>query len=150
LSESEQLLRELPYIEDANIIVETLTDTNKVRVIVVTKDRWTLSAGLRVDNVHKGKAVISESNFGGVGVGAKFSTYYDKSISDKLGYKGELNINNIGGSFFKSYLWFRQGLGYDSYYAGLNRDFYASKQCSQEVFCIYKAKSLTPYFQKIL
>lgn len=127
LSETEQLLRELPYIEDANIIVETLTDTNKVRAIIVTKDKWTLAIGVRIENVNKESVVISESNFGGIGVGASASAYYDKSISDRWGYKGEIDVKNIAGSFFKSNFWFRQGLGYNSYYASLNRDFYASK-----------------------
>ena len=126
-SESEQLLRGLPFIEDANIMVETLSDTNKVRVVVITKDNWTLLLALRLDNVDKARAVISESNFAGIGVGAKATSYYDETHPDTWGYKGEVDVSNIAGSFFNAYLWMREGIGYNSYYTSLNRDFFSSK-----------------------
>lgn len=150
-SETEQLLRELPYIEDANIIIETLADTNKVRATVVTKDKWTLAVGVRVDNVNKANAVISESNFAGIGLGATASGYYDKSQADPWGYKGEIKLKNLAGTFITSNLWIREGLGYNSYYINFNRDFYSSTAkiaggvtyfASKEPYKIYSKDSL--------
>lgn len=150
-SETEQLLRELSYIEDANIIVETLPDTNMVRAIVVTKDKWTLSLGLRIDNLDKGKAIISESNFAGVGLGASASGFYDNSKADNWGYMGEFKVPNIAGSFIDANLWIREGVGYNSYYTNFNRDFYSSQAkfaggftyfLSKEPYRIYAKDSL--------
>ena len=147
-SETEQLIRELPYIEDANIMVETLSDTNKVRVIVVTKDKWTLSLGVRVDDVDKGSAVISESNFAGVGLGAKASGYYDKSKPDIAGYKGEFKVPNIWGSFIDANLWMREGLGHSSYYTNFNRDFYSSQAKFAGGFTYFFSKEPYKIFAK--
>jgi len=126
-SETEELLRTLPYIEDVNIMLETLADTNKVRAIVVTKDNWTLSFSFSSSSLDKGEYSISESNFAGTGFGADATAYYDKSHPDKWGRRGEFKYSNIAGSFITANLWMREGLGYNSYYTNLNRDFYASK-----------------------
>lgn len=126
-SETEQLLRALPYIEDVNIMLQTLADTNKVRAIVVTKDNWTLSFSFSSSSLDKSRYSISESNFAGTGFGASAKAYYDKSHPDKWGYKGEFKYSNIAGSFLTADVWMREGLGYNSYYTSLNRDFYASK-----------------------
>lgn len=126
-SETEELLRTLPYIEDVNIMLETLADTNKVRAIVVTKDNWTLAFSFSSSSLDKGEYSISESNFAGIGFGADATAYYDKSHPDKWGRKGEFKFSNIGGSFITANLWMREGLGYNSYYTNLSRDFYASK-----------------------
>ncbi len=126
-SETEELLRTLPYIEDVNIMLETLADTNKVRAIVVTKDNWTLAFSFSSSSLDKGEYSISESNFAGIGFGADATAYYDKSHPDKWGRRGEFKFSNIGGSFITANLWMREGLGYNSYYTNLSRDFYASK-----------------------
>jgi len=126
-SETEELLRTLPYIEDVNIMLETLLDTNKVRAIVVTKDNWTLAFSFSSSSLDKGEYSISESNFAGVGFGAEATAYYDKSHPDKWGKRGEFKFSNIRGSFITANLWMREGLGYNSYYTNLSRDFYASK-----------------------
>ena len=126
-SETEQLLRTLPYIEDVNIILETLADTNKVRAVVVTKDNWTLAFSFSSSSLDKGEYSISESNFAGTGFGADAKVYYDKNQPNKWGHRGEFKYSNIGGSFITANLWMREGLGYNSYFTNLSRDFYASK-----------------------
>ncbi|MGE0078759.1 MAG: hypothetical protein AB7S48_12940 [Bacteroidales bacterium] len=151
LSETEQLLRDLPFIEDVNIAIEMLADTNKVRAIVITKDKWTLSFSLRVDNAKKGKTVLSEDNIAGTGLGLAASGYYDKAHPDTWGYKGEFDYTNIAGSFINSNLWMREGLGYNSYFGSLNREFYSSKTMfaggvsyflSKEPYRLYRKDSL--------
>ncbi len=127
MAETEQLLRDLSFIEDANIIVQPLRNSRNVRIIVVTKDRWTLSGGLRISGVDKGSAYLSERNIGGFGIGAKATGYFDNGFPDPWGFKGEVEVSNIAGSFINSNLWVREGLGYYSYYGGINRDFFASK-----------------------
>ena len=127
LVETEQLLRNLLYIEDVGINIEPLQDTNYVKATVVTKDKWTLNMGVRIESSAKGRITLSERNFAGIGIGATGRVYYDEKQKEKWGYMGELNIPNIAGTFITSDLWFREGVGYKSYCVDVKRDFYASK-----------------------
>jgi hypothetical protein len=126
-AESEQLLRNLNYIEDANIIVETLDDTTKVNVKVITKDAWSIGLGARLFNTHSSQFQVYDKNIGGLGLGLSGYLFYDAKNPSKWGHKVELNAFNIGGTFVLGNVWYRHGQGYESYAMSIRRDFYSSK-----------------------
>lgn len=127
MAETEQLLRQSNYFEDANILIQTLSDTGRVHVFVITKDRWTTSFGVQYSSPEKMKFALSERNFAGLGMRAKAIAYYDKAFPDKWSYQGEFEVPNYFGSYISSYFFIRNGHAHKTYLMRFNRDFYASK-----------------------
>lgn len=143
-AESEQLLRAGFYFEDVRIIPELVqSDTNSVRITIITKDVWTLSAGVRIDNAKSNQIALQERNMGGYGVGLLGRLYYDADKPGKWGYWTTIQLPYIGKSYIDGSLWYRRGLGYDSYYLNLKRDFYSSK--AKYAFGATYRSSLEPY-----
>lgn len=126
-AESEQLIRNLSFIEDANILVSTLPDTSSVDVVVITKDAWTIGVEGRVNNTHASQMELYDKNLGGLGLWLNGYLFRDTRYPGKWGNKGELIVPNLGGSFIKGDFWVRNGLNYNAYSLGLKRDFYSSK-----------------------
>ncbi|NVO11739.1 MAG: hypothetical protein HXX16_17400 [Bacteroidales bacterium] len=126
-TETEQLIRNLNYIEDVNIKVEPADDSTKVNIRVITKDAWSIGIDARLNNTHSSQIQIYDKNLGGLGFGLSGYLFYDTKNPSKWGHKGELSLSNIGGSFIQSNIWFREGQGFDTYALSFTRDFYASK-----------------------
>ena len=127
LAETEQLLRQSNFFEDANILVQLLSDSNHVHVYVITKDIWTISAGVQYSSLEKMKLALSERNFAGLGIRAKAIAYYNKTFTDKWSYQGEFDVPNYFGSYISSSFFVRKGHSYETYLMRFNRDFFASK-----------------------
>lgn len=126
-AETEQLLRQSGFFEDANILIETQVDTGKVHVYVITKDRWTMSLGMQYTSPEKMKFAISERNFAGLGIRASSLAFYDRSYTERWSYQGELEVPNYWGTYISSNFYVRNGHGYKTYAMRLNREFFASK-----------------------
>ncbi len=127
LSESEQLIRDLSFIEDVNIQVLPLVDTNKVSIKVITKDKWSIAAGFEMSSATSGEIHLYEKNLGGLGIGLNTYLYNDSRNPNDWGRKGELIVPNILGSFVRGEFGIHRGIGYNNYYINVKRDFYASK-----------------------
>ena len=127
LAETEQLLRQSNYFEDANILIKTLSDSGLVQVLVITKDRWTMSIGMQYSSPENMKFALSERNFAGLGIRAKAIAFYDRTFPDKWAYQGEFEVPNYFGSYISSNFFMRKGHAYNTYLLKFNRDFYASK-----------------------
>lgn len=127
MAETEQLLHQSNYFEDANILIQTLSDTGLVRVFVITKDRWTMSVGMQYSSPERMKFALSERNFAGLGIRAKTIAFYDKAFPDKWSYLGEFEVPNYFGSYISSNFFIRKGHAHETYLMKFNRDFYASK-----------------------
>lgn len=126
-SESEQLLRNLDYIEDANILIETAEDTSSVNVLVITKDAWSIGIDYRYSNKYSSQLQVYDKNLGGLGLLLNGYFFYDSRKPTILGRKYELSMSNIGGTFIDGDIWERRGQGYETYAFSVKRDFYASK-----------------------
>ena len=99
LEESERLLRASGLFLDARIrITENLPDS--VDVIVITKDKWTLSLDLSYQAKNKsGYFGLSDDNMLGYGHSIKARGSYERNRN--IGWGGELNYKaqNIAGSY---------------------------------------------------
>lgn len=126
-AESENLLRNLNYIEDANIQVENSSDTSAVNIKVITKDAWSIGLDARYSNKYSSQLQLYDKNIGGLGIWLNGYFYRDTRNPSRWGHKGELSASNIYGSFLDGDVWFRRGQGYETYAANFKRDFYASK-----------------------
>ncbi len=103
LSDNERLLRTLPYIEDARIIVKTLGELNdSIDILVLTKDVWSNAFDLKINNVYSGIFQLWDRNIFGFGHEIQNNFLWDSRKNPSSGYNGIYTINNIAGTFIKS------------------------------------------------
>lgn len=108
LNDSERLLRNLSNIKDARIIIEPLVGSeDSVNVVVVSRDVWSKAFGIATKNFSDGQFDFWDRNIFGLGHENKNGIFWNSKENEALGYKGEYNLRNIGGSFinWKSSYW---------------------------------------------
>lgn len=120
LADSERLLRNLPFIHDARLIVVPLVGEDEaVAVVVETNDRWPFGGTATVIDTDDWRARLYTTNL--LGLGTLFSHQVLRRADGRpaWGYEGRLEQANLGGSFLgakvlyeDSYLrsWRRLGL----------------------------------------
>lgn len=128
-AETEEILRNLSFVEDAYIVLDsTGLSSNLVRVTVITKDVWSIGFDGSISDKDKGRAKIYDKNLAGLGIGFNAYLYYDASnVENPWGQRAELTSSNLYNTFFKGNLSYRHGLGYNTTDIAVQRDFYSSK-----------------------
>ncbi|MGK7390456.1 MAG: hypothetical protein ACNS60_08895 [Candidatus Cyclobacteriaceae bacterium M2_1C_046] len=98
LEDSERILRSLPYIQDARILVDSL-NPDAVQVTVVVKDNWSLYPQGQIFDTDRYRFSLLEQNF--LGLGHQFSNQirYDQSNSPRVGYVGNYSFTDIKNTF---------------------------------------------------
>ena len=144
LAENERILRELPYIEDARIIIEnTNSFGDSADIIIITKDRFSVGFNL---NINKGESQyldVYDKNMFGTGQEFENTFYRTPYKKPASGIEGMYLIRNIAGSFINC------KLGYDAYGAegyniSLARDFFTQRTKYAGDFSFIKKNSFTP------
>ncbi len=125
LSDNERLLRELPFINDARIIVIPASD-NEVDILVLTKDVYSLGAKASFSSLKKGSFSVFEKNVFGMGHEFKIEVPYDSRFNDSPGFGIRYNINNINKTFANLGLFYYDGLGKKNYGFDLSRKLVSS------------------------
>jgi hypothetical protein len=120
LSDNERLLRELPYIDDARILVVPVSDA-EADIIVVTKDIYSLGAKVSFGNFDKGSVSLFEKNIFGMGHEFGIEIPYDSKFTDSPGFGVNYKINNISKTFVNLASYYRNGLGEKTYGFDLSR-----------------------------
>ncbi len=103
LSESERLLRQSVFVNDARIIVSDTSDTDSVDVYVLVHDKWTVSMPVVITDVN-GYARFKNQNL--FGTGNQFEQYVGFTKPDLMSYSGYYNISNIKNSYVSSRLFY--------------------------------------------
>ena len=100
LSDNERILRELPYIEDARIIVvQREDDENLVDIIVITKDLFSLGISPSVFDINRARVAFFDRNLFGFGTELRYTLHYDKREKPRFGHEGKYMMTNIKGTF---------------------------------------------------
>lgn len=100
LSDNERHLREQIYIQDARILLVSVSgSTDLVDVIVITKDVFSIGGSISLNGVKRAKVGVKEENVNGSGSKIAVSTFYEKDRKPNFGYGLELVKRNIKGSF---------------------------------------------------
>lgn len=100
LGDSERMLRNLDFINDARIIVLPLQgDPESVVVVVETRDKWPFGASAKIKDVDRYNVNFYLSNIAGYGIRLENRVLYRGDMAPNLGYQGGLRKNNMGGSF---------------------------------------------------
>ncbi len=100
LGNNERYLRDLPFLQEASIMVKAVRGTrDSVDVTVFTKDVLSIGGGIDLHNPKSVGVHIEEDNLGGWGDRLKFNALYDQRRQDRFGFGGEFVKRNIAGSF---------------------------------------------------
>lgn len=107
LADSERMLRSLPFIHDARIIVVPLAGREEgVAVIVETNDRWPFGATATVIDQGHWRAGLYDNNTLGLGIDFSHKVLRQQDGAPAWGYEGRLGQANLGGSFWGATLEF--------------------------------------------
>jgi hypothetical protein len=122
LSDNERMLRELPFISDARIIIVPVSDED-VDLMVVTKDNYSLGADYDYGGVKKGALSVFEKNILGTGHEFGIKIPFNSDLPDSPGFGGNYSVSNLWKSFVNFDVDFLNGLGSTSYGASISRKF---------------------------
>jgi len=120
LSDNERYLRELPFIDDARIIIVPVSGS-EADIIVVTKDIYSLGARASLNGLDKGSLSLFEKNVFGMGHEFGIEIPWDSKFTDSPGFGVKYNINNISRSFANLEFYYYDGLGKKTFGFDLSR-----------------------------
>jgi len=100
MADSERLMRNLPYIEDARIyLAPSAEDSQGVDVVVVTKDLFPWGVGGSVNSKDSFKARLFNRNVAGQGHEISYRYFHDNRKSPSSGHEIRYSVENIRRSF---------------------------------------------------
>jgi len=114
LSDNERLIRQLPYIDDARILIVPVSDSD-ADVIVITKDIYSLGANASFKGFEKGTVSVFEKNIFGMGHEFGITVPYDSEYADSPGFGVNYQINNLMKTFSDLDVFYYDGLGKKTY-----------------------------------
>lgn len=105
LSDSERLLRELSFIQDAKIYLNPRPgNKNQVDVIVVTQDVFSIGATGSVKKADNFRVGVYDRNLLGTGNELRYSMLYNGALNPPTGHDIKFNISNFRGTFISGLL----------------------------------------------
>lgn len=110
MADNERLLRELPFVEDARIIIVP-ADSNLVDVAVIIRENYPYGFGFQFDGIPSGIVKLYDKNFAGLGHELALTLPYDFDEYAYPGFGIRYAIRNIARTFSDLELDFSDGLG---------------------------------------
>lgn len=99
-ADNARFLRQLPYLQDADIIVETLSPgSDSADILVIVKDVFSLGGAIGSLGLKNTQLEVREDNFAGSGNALVVYGLYEETRKKYFGFGGEYNRRNVGGSF---------------------------------------------------
>ncbi len=102
LADNERILRQLPFIRDARILVIPRSDDDRVDILILTRDVFSIGASLKVRAINDIAISVYDRNLFGNGWNFRNTFRYQSDRSPAFGYEGIFDIRNIRGSFISS------------------------------------------------
>jgi hypothetical protein len=126
LTDNERILRQLPYIDDAHIIVVPVSES-EADIVVVTKDVYSLGGQVTLKGPEKGSLWLYEKNMFGLGHELKLEIPYNSDLENSPGVGLNYYVNNIRKSFANLNVNYYNALGIESYGISLVRNLVSSE-----------------------
>lgn len=99
LADNERILRSLPFIRDARIVIIPVDSINVVNVGIITRDVFSIGINLNPKSVDDVSFSIFDRNLFGNGWEFRNNFRYRSNLNPSYDYEGIFSINNIMGSF---------------------------------------------------
>ncbi|MBK7885573.1 MAG: hypothetical protein IPJ81_18575 [Chitinophagaceae bacterium] len=121
LADNERHLRELSFIRDVRIVIDTIAgNKDSIDIIIITKDVFSIGGNVDISNTKRGELEVREENFEGTGTKIAFAGLYDKERNPQYGIGGEVMIRNIRASFINFTTGFKNFRG--AYNSGMQQE----------------------------
>lgn len=104
LADNERILRNLPYIEDAIILVRPLEDEQKVEVIVITKDLFSVGFAPTIIDAKRYRVAVFDRNLFGLGTELRYQINYNANEKPPTAQEIKYSLTNIKGTFISGLL----------------------------------------------
>ncbi|NMC40415.1 MAG: hypothetical protein GYA43_04480 [Bacteroidales bacterium] len=140
LTDNERILRQLPFIDDARILVVPASESD-AEIIIITKDVYSLGADFTYRGINKGSVWLYDKNIFGTGHEIKLEIPYSSASDDSPGIGINYNVTNIAKTFTNMTVSFYDGLGRKSYGASLLRNLVGSE--TRYAFGISVSRTMT-------
>jgi hypothetical protein len=129
LSDSERILRELPYIEDARIFVETIEATaDSVDIVVTTRDRWSIGVYMSFDDTDDYEVGVFERNLAGSGIRVQGTYLANHAQEPPNGWRAQAAVDNIRGTFIRNETLYETSFEHDEFRTIFDRGFRSLSQ----------------------
>ena len=124
LSDNERLLRQLPFIKDARIVIvpegEGVAD-----ILVIARDVFSLAGTYDYLNPEAGQISVYENNFMGLGHQVKATGLYDYQKESPWGWAAGYRVDNISRSFISGRLNLYNAFAQQRADLSFSRDFFS-------------------------
>ncbi len=121
-SESERVLREFLFVNDARVFISPTPSRDSIDVNVVVHDKWPLTVPLMVTDIAANARLRNTNLFG---LGQQFEHYVGVQRPDMYDFNGFYNIANIDRTFISSRLGYVHNPIYTSAHLVFDRPFYS-------------------------
>jgi hypothetical protein len=124
IADNERVIRDLPGIQDARILVtKNLSDTNSVNLVIVTQDIFPLTPTLSISSLQRMSVGLFNNNTLGWGykLGGRF--LYDAKFRNPYGYILESSYPNIAGTLIDGSISYNKAFGTDYFRIHFSRMF---------------------------
>lgn len=125
LSDNERILRQLPFIEDARIIILPVSD-EEADIVVFTKDIYSLGGSYTYKDIKKGSVSVFDKNILGLGQEFGLDIPFDNTLPNSPGLGVHYLADNIAKSFINLNVYYLRGLGERTYGFALSRKLISS------------------------
>jgi len=125
LSDNERLFRDIPFIEDARIIVVPVSDT-EADIMVIIRESYPLGFNVTFKQISQGKAEFFDKNFAGIGHELEINFPFEFKNYSYPGIGAAYSIKNIYHSFSDLTFNISDGLGATTAGTSLSRPFVSS------------------------
>ncbi len=124
--ETERILRDASFIQDAKIILKNFSINNDTAdVVVLVRDTWSQGADLRIDELNRGSVEIWDNNLLGTGNTNSNFVSWNPESKPSNSLNGFFRTDNIAGSFVNLQIDY-SAIGNKNNGLTLWRDFYTS------------------------
>ncbi|MFA0960720.1 hypothetical protein AB9P05_02830 [Roseivirga sp. BDSF3-8] len=102
LGDNERIIRQLPFIRDARLVVQPRgPDSDTVDILLVTKDVFAYTLDVRPSGLDQGSLTVGQNNLLGLGHELDLTLSFNPDLTEEMGYEAQYQVANIRGSFIR-------------------------------------------------
>ena len=102
VADNERVIRSLPFIRDARLLVQPRADSDTADLLLVTEDVVPYSFAVNPNGIRAANFTVRNNNILGTGHELENTAIVETQEDQKLGYQGTYRVPNIGRSFVQS------------------------------------------------